>query len=206
MCRPRSPPFQTAVPQHLHVWQRKVGGVTRDYARLVTVAAGERFIVLEDHETYGLTSWFAPFTGDFDCKLPAGLVLVCEGRQVEGAPGFACRPEEYKAVEPLLVPKRDREDPKYGGYWFVLMESEIGTWFDSLDRSLSLNEDPGTCVCSEKEVTKDDWCWACGHTLAECPPSCRRGRHGWCRPERNTEERARRDPGPWLTTAVLAAG
>jgi hypothetical protein len=104
----------------------------------MTVAAGERFIVLEDHETYGLTSWFAPFTGDFDCTLPTGLVLVCEGGQVEGAAGFPCKPEEYKAVEPSLVPKRDREDPKYGGYWFVLLESEIGTWFDrarSTDRS-----------------------------------------------------------------------
>ena len=112
--------------------------ITRDYARLVTVAAGERFIVLEDHEIHGLTSWFAPVTGGFECTLPAGLVLVCEGGQVEGATGFACKPEEYKAVEPLLVPRRDRKHPKYGGYSFVLMESEIGTWFDrarSTDRS-----------------------------------------------------------------------
>jgi hypothetical protein len=96
----------------------------------VEVTAGERFVVLQDHPDHGLTSWFAPVTGSFDCTLPAGLVLVCVGGQVEGAAGFPCKPEEYDTMERVLVPRRDREDPKYGGYWLVLLEAEIGTWFD----------------------------------------------------------------------------
>jgi hypothetical protein len=99
------------------------------------VAAGERFVVLEDHRvdnvtSWALTSWAAPATGSFECTLPAGLVLISDSGQLEGARGFPCIPEDYEANEALLVPKRDRTASKYGGYWFVLLESEIGTWFD----------------------------------------------------------------------------
>ena len=101
----------------------------------MSVALGERFVVREDHlvnntTSWALTSWAAHFTGDFECTLPAGLILVCESGQFEGARGFACKPEEYEEYEERLVPKRYRTAPKFGGYWFVLLEDEIGTSFD----------------------------------------------------------------------------
>jgi hypothetical protein len=96
----------------------------------MAVAKGERFRVLEDHVIGGLSQWRAPFTGSFECTLPEGLVLVCPGGQKSGAVGFGCVPEDYEAGERLLVPKDDREHPKFDGYYFVLLEAEIGTWFD----------------------------------------------------------------------------
>jgi hypothetical protein len=96
----------------------------------VAVIKGERFRVLEDHAIAGLSQWRAPFTGSFECFLPEGLLLVCRNEQKPGAVGFSCVPEDYESGERLLVPKEDREHPQYDGYYFVLMEAEIGTWFD----------------------------------------------------------------------------
>jgi hypothetical protein len=93
------------------------------------VAEGDRFRVLEDHALTGLSMWRAPFTGAFDCVLPAGLILVASEQQ-EGATGFGCVPEEYEEGERMLVPEEDRNRPKYAGYYFVLRNAEIGTWFD----------------------------------------------------------------------------
>jgi hypothetical protein len=90
---------------------------------------GTRLEVVEDREVTGLTAWRAPATGDFKCTLTAGTILVVTMDQAEGAPGFPCKPERYEQMEPVLVPARDRRQAKYGGYWFVLMEEDVGTWF-----------------------------------------------------------------------------
>jgi hypothetical protein len=89
---------------------------------------------LEDHawkrDIVGFTSLGRPVDRKLRVHLPAGVVLVCESGQFEGARGSPCLPEDYEANEALLLPKRDRTASKYGRLWFVLLESEIGTSFD----------------------------------------------------------------------------
>src|SRR5882724_4959747 len=69
------------------------------------VEKGDRFLVTNDMPTSGLAVEAAPASGGFKCTVPAGTVLVADGDQREGAPGFYCRPENYKEMEQSLVPE-----------------------------------------------------------------------------------------------------
>ena len=90
------------------------------------IKKGDRFTVINDIKVNGLTVWGAPYTGGFECTLPKGTVLVAPDKQVKGAKGFSVVPENYKEMESILVPKKDRENQKYGGYYFVFLNSDIG--------------------------------------------------------------------------------
>lgn len=92
-----------------------------------SVRGGERFELAEDNITHGLTSWKAPFTGDFECKIPKGTLLEVLSDSVPHAKGFYCKPVEYEKFEAEYVPESDRKNSRYGGYAFVFMKSDIGT-------------------------------------------------------------------------------
>ncbi len=100
-----------------------------------SVCDGDRFIVKEDTKTTGLTSWGAPYTGSFECVIPAGTVLVARYDQVHGATGFGCVPEKYEELEKLLVPAKDRYELKYGGYYFVFLNQDIGPKLELISRA-----------------------------------------------------------------------
>jgi hypothetical protein len=74
----------------------------------------------------GLSTWRAPFTGDFQTTIPQGTVLVSDSGQREGAPGFSVVPEDYERLEPQLVPDDTRLAEKYGGYYFVFLATDVG--------------------------------------------------------------------------------
>jgi hypothetical protein len=93
---------------------------------VIRVLEGQRFKVSSDWEVVGLSQWKAPFTGDFKCVIPAGTVVVALNDQIEGRPGFACRPEQYEELLRILVPVGDRENQKFNGYYFVFLSEEIG--------------------------------------------------------------------------------
>jgi len=92
-----------------------------------TIRDGEVFVAREAVETTGLTHWRAPFTGGFECTIPAGTVLIASHDQVEGAPGVGFRPSAYEEMERLLVPDADRTAEKYDSYTLVVLLTEIGT-------------------------------------------------------------------------------
>jgi hypothetical protein len=94
------------------------------------VPKGARFRVIRDLDTHGLSTWRAPFTGDFKTTIPAGTILVADNGQREGAPGFSVVPEDYEQLETRLVPDETRLAEKYGGYYFVLLASDIGNTFE----------------------------------------------------------------------------
>ncbi len=91
------------------------------------VLRGDRFITLNDIKVSGLTSWAAPCTGSFECIIPKGTILISTHDQVKGARGFGCIPEKYKKLEKILVPAKDRYELKYGGYYFVFLNEDIGS-------------------------------------------------------------------------------
>jgi hypothetical protein len=90
------------------------------------VRAGDRFVTTEAIHTHALTHWRAPVTLGFETVIPKGTVLVAPYDAVPTAPGFACVPESYDELEAALVPEADRTAPKYDGFSFVLLRTEIG--------------------------------------------------------------------------------
>jgi hypothetical protein len=90
------------------------------------IVQGARFRATRDLAVTGLSSWEAPFTGDFQTVIPAGTVLVADYGQVEGAEGFGVVPEDYAQLEPKLVPEGIRLADKYSGYYFVFLAAEVG--------------------------------------------------------------------------------
>lgn len=95
------------------------------------VGAGDRFATTREVATSGLTTWRAPFTGDFAAIIPEGTVLVADHDAAASTPGFSVLPERYAEIEATLVPEEDRANPKYSGYYFVFVDSDVG---DSLRR------------------------------------------------------------------------
>ena len=107
-----------------------------------SVLDGDRFITTQDIEASGLTTWGAPYTGSFNCVIPAGTILVARYDQVEGAKGFGCIPADYQKLEKILVPEEDRQAKKYSGYYFVTSNADIGPKLKLLSRdSISISYD-----------------------------------------------------------------
>lgn len=119
-----------------------------DIAKLVM--EGDRFITTQDVNIAGLTVWAAPYTGSFECTISAGTILVARHDQVEGATGFVCVPEKYKELERELVPESDRLTEKYGGYYFVFYNEDIGTRLRLISRASA----PTRLAAVKKKVKK----------------------------------------------------
>lgn len=107
------------------------------YSDMQLVRKGQRFRVKKNLVTNVLTMWNAPFTAGVPCTLPAGTILIADQDQIRTAPGFACLPEAYGDLEPVLVPAEDRAHPKYNGYYLVLLADQIGEWLEPLSSSES---------------------------------------------------------------------
>lgn len=90
------------------------------------IPRGARFVAKRDLKVSGLTRWRAPFSGDFDCVIPAGTVLKVLDNKLPTAREFSCCPESYEELESRLVPAQDRLNDNYDGYYFVFLESDIG--------------------------------------------------------------------------------
>jgi hypothetical protein len=82
----------------------------------VNVREGQLWRSLCEIDAIALTHWFAPFTGGFECRIPADTVLVVLDDPPPHATGVGCRPVNYEELEAVLVPEEDRTAPKYGGY------------------------------------------------------------------------------------------
>lgn len=88
------------------------------------VKQGDKFKITRDTNVSGLTIWGAPYTGGFECILPAGTILVANADS--WGQGFGVVPEMYNELEKRLVPETDRTAKKYGGYYFIFSKSDIG--------------------------------------------------------------------------------
>ena len=96
------------------------------------VKKGDKFVTLNDFEIYGCSLWRMPYVGGFDCVIPKGTVLVAHSDQLPDALGFSLKPEKYDEMKEVLVPENDRTDPKFGGYYFVFTNDQIGKDIDYL--------------------------------------------------------------------------
>jgi hypothetical protein len=109
------------------------GSVSGQSERMQRPHGGQRYQSTSELSASGLTHWRAPFTGGFQCALPAGTVLVVVDDPLAHATAAGCRPERYAEFEEVLVPIEDRSHEKYDGYTLVIELDEFG-------RSLQLIE------------------------------------------------------------------
>ncbi len=91
------------------------------------VQEGDVLVTCEPVPAIGVTHWRAPFTGGFECVIPAGTALVAAHDRVEGAEGVSFRPLLYEEMEGILVPEEDRLAEKYDGYSLVILQTDIET-------------------------------------------------------------------------------
>ena len=92
----------------------------------MTIRKGDKIRCREAVSTHGLIHYKAPFTGGFECTIPAGTILLVDLDPLEGATGFCCLPLDYDAFELKHVPVRERRSKDYAGYSFVLHLADLG--------------------------------------------------------------------------------
>ena len=93
--------------------------------------AGERYRATQAVDVRALTHWRAPFTSGFTCRLPEGTVVVVRQDAPASATAALCVPEDSE-LESVLVPSRDRTDPKYDGYHLLVPVDDLGATFERL--------------------------------------------------------------------------
>ncbi len=94
---------------------------------------GDKFKVIKDFSTLGMTHWMAPCTGGFECTVPKGTVLIAFADSAPMSSGFGCIPENKKEFELKHVPENERTLPKYGGYSLVVKYSEINKSIEKIE-------------------------------------------------------------------------
>ena len=99
------------------------------YRRTVkpNVKSGDRLRFLKAVESFALTSWNAPFTGDCKVVVPAGTIVKVVHDSVRAAAGFYCVPIDYDEFGRRHIPEHASKPETYAGYYLVLLKSQIGS-------------------------------------------------------------------------------
>lgn len=95
---------------------------------------GDVYESLKDQTVDYLTAWAAPYTGS-----GKGTLLKGEKVWIDSAPGdkkpigVYALPLEYDVIEQRMVPQEERENPKYGGFYFHFKTMELNQNFKLID-------------------------------------------------------------------------
>lgn len=91
---------------------------------------GDVYESLEDQTVHYMTAWAAPFTGGGDAMLLKGEQIWINSQPVDQKPiGTYALPLEYEKLEERMFPKQDRENPKYGGFYFHFKTVDLNRTF-----------------------------------------------------------------------------
>lgn len=91
---------------------------------------GDVYEAIEDTQVRYLTSWAAPFTGGGDGVLRKGERVFVEHAPISAEPIAANLVAlNYESIEQRIVPKAEREQSKYRGYYFSLKTVVLNTNF-----------------------------------------------------------------------------
>ncbi|MDR2195233.1 MAG: hypothetical protein LBE50_01335 [Gallionellaceae bacterium] len=89
-------------------------------------------MTLSETPATGLIHWQTSFTGNFECKIPQGTVLVATHDSATVSTGFDVKPVNYEELEEKLVPEIDRTADKYDGYSFTMGYGETDKYIKSI--------------------------------------------------------------------------
>lgn len=117
-----------------------IGQPETDWARayeLSLIPKGSRFPRQGDvyesllDQTVGyLTAWSAPFTGSGVALLPKGERVWIDGDPRDETPlGTYALPVEYDKLQERMVPREEREDSRYGGFYFYFTTVDLNEKF-----------------------------------------------------------------------------
>lgn len=120
--------------------RKSVGSPETDWAREYEISLlpegtrfpkkGDLYEALEDQTISYLTAWAAPYTGSGEAVLFQGerIWINSESRD-EKALGCYALPVDYDALEKRMLPEAERNDPKYGGFYFIFKTAELNEKF-----------------------------------------------------------------------------
>ena len=83
-----------------------------------------------DQTVQFMTAWSAPFTGGGEAMLFKRERIWVENDPLGERPlGTYALPVEYERLEERMVPLEDRENPRFGGFYFYLKTLDLNTHF-----------------------------------------------------------------------------
>lgn len=109
---------------------------------------GEMYEALKDMTVDYITEWAAPYSGGGEANLITGEQIWIDKEIKDPKPvGAYAIPVKYRQLEQRIVPKEERENPKYGSFYFYLTTIELNEnfklvrsgynkWIDVLNRNL----------------------------------------------------------------------
>ena len=91
---------------------------------------GDRYASNQDQTVTYLTAWSAPFTGSGEAVLRQGDEIWVHDAPSSTAPiGVYAIPVAYGELAARMVPQCDRQDPKFGGFYFFFKTVELNQHF-----------------------------------------------------------------------------
>jgi len=80
---------------------------------------GDVYKANSDQVVHYMTAWSAPFTGGGEATLFKGERIWIDNDPNDEKPlGTYALPVEYRKLEKRMVPAEEREEPRYGGFYF----------------------------------------------------------------------------------------
>jgi hypothetical protein len=95
---------------------------------------GDVYESAKDQTVTYLTAWSAPFTGSGEAILLKGERVWISSDVTDEKPiGTYALPVERERLEARMVTREDRDNPKYGGFYFFLKTVELNENFNLVE-------------------------------------------------------------------------
>jgi hypothetical protein len=102
---------------------------------------GDVYESLDDQKVTYMTAWSAPFTGGGEATLLKGERVWIDSSPTEKKPiGTYALPVEYNKLEKRMVPREEREAPRYGGFYFYFNTVDLNDKFRLVETGYTKGE------------------------------------------------------------------
>lgn len=109
-----------------------------------------------DQTIHYMTAWSAPFTGDGEATLFKGeRIWIDNNPNGERPIGTYALPIEYSKLEKRMVPPGDREQPKYGGFYFYFKTVDLNDKFILVQTGYNREGEPAPAGDVPKAVPEE---------------------------------------------------
>lgn len=94
-----------------------------------TVRLGQVYRAIDDVKTLGMVILKVAGSGGFYCTIPKGTKVVINNEPWPISRGVSAAPLNYKELENVLVPLRERESPMYKMYALIITLKDLKRYF-----------------------------------------------------------------------------